>query len=138
MRRILCFRPTHPTHRRSRAGNPPAIVAQSDGGIPTPASYEHVAGETLFSPAAWRLFEIAGRRRSTWPIRCRRSMRKASRLSSCTRTSLVTEVAPQDKEWMPKIETKCKIPPLVASGTYKIVVKAEDVLAKTTAELACR
>jgi len=29
-----------------------------------------------------------------------------------------------------------QIPPLVGSGTYKIVVKAEDVLAKTTAELA--
>jgi len=37
---------------------------------------------------------------------------------------------------MPKIETEVQIPPLVASGTYKIVVKAEDVLAKTTAELA--
>src|SRR6202035_3337991 len=49
---------------------------------------------------------------------------------------IVTEVAPQDKEWLPKIETEVQIPPLVASGTYKLLVKAEDVLASATAELA--
>jgi len=61
---------------------------------------------------------------------------KAVPIVELYKNELVAEVAPQDKEWMPKIETEVQIPPLVASGTYKIVVKAEDVLAKTTAELA--
>ena len=37
---------------------------------------------------------------------------------------------------MPKIATEIPIPPLAGSGAYKIVVKVEDVIGKTSAELA--
>src|ERR1039458_5319734 len=46
------------------------------------------------------------------------------------------EVGPQDKEWLPKIETQVDLPPMLRGGAYKIQVKVEDVLAKTSAELA--
>ena len=40
---------------------------------------------------------------------------------------------------MPKIATEIQIPPLVAAGTYKIVVKVEDMVAKTIGRTrACR
>jgi len=48
----------------------------------------------------------------------------------------MTDVTPQDKEWMPKIATEIQIPPLVAAGTYKILIKVEDLIAKTNAELS--
>jgi hypothetical protein len=112
------------------------IVAQSDGGAPTPANYEHVAGETLFFTC-----RVAGYSKSPEEkIHVAYSVQafdpKGVPIVELYKNELVTEVAPQDKEWMPKIETEVQIPPLIASGTYKIVIKAEDVLAKTAAELA--
>jgi hypothetical protein len=45
------------------------------------------------------------------------------------------EVGPQDKNWLPKLETQIVLPDILRPGTYKILVKAEDLLAKTAAEL---
>jgi hypothetical protein len=112
------------------------IIAQSDGGAPTPTAYEHIAGETLFFTC-----RIAGYSKSpeekihvTYSVQAFDP--KGVPIVELYKNELATEVTPQDKEWMPKIETEVQIPPLVASGAYQIVVKAEDVLAKTTAELA--
>jgi hypothetical protein len=57
-------------------------------------------------------------------------------LTEIYKNELVTDVTPQDKEWMPKIATEVQVPPLVASGAYKIVVKAEDLVGHTNTELA--
>jgi hypothetical protein len=111
------------------------IVAQSDGGTPVPASFEHSAGATLFFTC-----RVAGYTRSAdQKIHLTYSVQafdpKGVALTELYKNEIVTEVAPQDKEWMPKIETAVQSPPLVASGAYKLVVKAEDVLAKTASEL---
>jgi hypothetical protein len=45
------------------------------------------------------------------------------------------EVGPQDKNWLPRIETQIVLPDVLRPGSYKIVVKAEDLLAKTSADL---
>ncbi|MEI9973523.1 MAG: hypothetical protein WDO73_16635 [Ignavibacteriota bacterium] len=45
------------------------------------------------------------------------------------------EVGPQDKNWLPKIETQIALPEILRPGTYKIVVKVEDLIAKTSADL---
>ncbi len=57
-------------------------------------------------------------------------------LTEIYKNELMTDVTPQDKEWMPKITTEIQIPPLVAAGTYKILIKVEDLIAKTNAELS--
>ena len=111
-------------------------IAQSDGGAPLPASFEHVAGETLFF-----VCRVSGYTKSTdEKIHLLYNVQafdpKGVPLTEIYKNELMTEVAPQDKEWMPKIETEIQIPPLVASGTYKLVINAEDVVAKTTAQLA--
>ena len=111
-------------------------IAQSDGGTPLPVSFEHVAGETLFF-----VCRVAGYSKTedakvhiTYSVQAFDP--KGVPLTEIYRNEIMTEVAPQDKEWMPKIETEVQIPPLVASGSYKLVVKAEDVVAKTNAQLA--
>ena len=60
---------------------------------------------------------------------------KGVALTELFKNEIATDVGPQDKEWMPKIATEVQIPPLVASGAYKIVIKVEDAIAKTSAEL---
>jgi hypothetical protein len=44
-------------------------------------------------------------------------------------------VAPQDKDWLPKIETSISIPTMLFAGDYKVVVKVEDLIAKTSSDL---
>jgi|SRR5215471_15022312 hypothetical protein len=111
------------------------VIATSDGGPPEPKSFEHVPGETLyftcrvagFSKNADDKVHVAYSVQSFDP--------KGVPLTEIYKNELITEVTVQDKEWMPKIATEVQLPPLIASGTYKLVVKAEDVFAKTTAQL---
>ena len=111
------------------------VIAQSDGGAPLPASFDHVAGETLFFTC-----RVSGYTKSADDkIHVSYSVQafdpKGVALTELYQNEIMTDVAPQDKEWMPKIETEVQIPALVASGAYKLVVKAEDVLAKAASEL---
>jgi hypothetical protein len=110
-------------------------VAQSDGGIPVPAGYAHVAGETLFFSC-----RIAGYAKTpeekvhvTYSVQAFDP--KGAPLTEIYKNEMITDVAPQDKEWMPKIATEIQIPPLVGAGTYKVLVKVEDLVNNTKAEL---
>src|SRR5882724_3770389 len=104
-----------------------AVIAQSDGGVPLPAGFEHVAGETLYFSC-----RIAGYSKTAEEkVRVAYSVQafdpKGVPLTEIYRNELLTDVSPQDKEWMPKIATELQIPPLVATGTYKLLIKAEDI-----------
>jgi hypothetical protein len=61
---------------------------------------------------------------------------KGVALDEIYKNEMKAELTSNDKEWMPKISTTIAIPPLAASGEYKIVVKVEDMIAKTSTELA--
>ena len=111
------------------------IIAQSDGGVAAPAGFEHVAGETLFFSC-----RIAGYAKTpeekvhvTYSVQAFDP--KGVPLTEIYKNEMITDVTPQDKEWMPKIATEIQIPPLVGAGTYKILVKIEDLVANTKAEL---
>jgi hypothetical protein len=111
------------------------IVSQMDGGAPEPSGFEHVAGETL-----WVMCRVAGYSKSEdQKVDLKYSVQafdpKGIPLDEPYSNEMKVELSPQDKEWMPKIATSVAIPPLAGAGKYKIVVKVEDVLAKTTAEL---
>jgi hypothetical protein len=112
------------------------IIAQSEGGVPVPKGFEHVPGETLFFSCRIAGFSKTAEEKVHVAYSVQAFDPKGAPLTELYKNELVTDVTPQDKEWMPKIVTEILIPPLVASGSYKIVVTAEDLFAKTTAELA--
>jgi len=110
------------------------MISQMDGGAPDPPGFEHVPGETLYFTC-----RIAGYSKTPEEkIHLKYSVQafdpKGVALTELYQNEISDEVSPQDKEWMPKIETEIAVPPLLASGAYKIVVKAEDLIAKTAAE----
>jgi len=112
------------------------IVSQMDGGPPEPSGFEHLAGETL-----WVMCRVAGYSKSEdQQVRLKYSIQafdsKGVPLDEPYINEMKAEVSAQDKEWLPRIATSVPIPPLAAPGAYKVVVKVEDLLAKTTAELA--
>jgi hypothetical protein len=61
---------------------------------------------------------------------------KGVALTEIYKNEMITDVTPQDKDWMPKIATEIQIPPLVGAGTYKVLVKVEDLVVHAKAELA--
>ena len=112
------------------------IVSQMDGGPPEPSGFEHLAGETL-----WVMCRVAGYSKSEdQHVHLKYSIQafdsKGVPLDEPYSNDMKAEVSAQDKEWLPRIATSVPIPPLAAPGAYKVVVKVEDALAKTTAELA--
>jgi hypothetical protein len=112
------------------------VIAQSDGGVPVPPGFEHVPGETLFFSCRVAGYSKTAEDKVHIAYSVQAFDPKGVPLTELYRNELLTEVTPQDKEWMPKIATEVQIPPLVASGNYKLLVKAEDVFANTKTELA--
>ncbi len=112
------------------------IIAQSDGGAPVPSGFEHVAGETLFFSCRVAGYAKTPEEKVHVAYTVQAFDPKGVPLTEIYKNELVTDVTPQDKEWMPKIATEVQVPPLVAPGTYKLVIKAEDMIARTNAELA--
>jgi hypothetical protein len=112
------------------------IVSQMDGGAPEPAGFEHLAGETLYFSC-----RISGYTRSEdEKVHLRYSVQafdsKDVPLDEIYKNDLTAEVSPQDKDWLPRIATELPIPPLIAPGSYHIVVKVEDALANASTELS--
>src|ERR1700730_9174822 len=91
------------------------IIAQSDGGAPMPAGFEHVAGETLFFSCRIAGWAKTPEEKVHVAFSVQPFDPKAVPLTEIYKNEMVEEVSPQDKEWMPKISTEVQVPPLVAS-----------------------
>ena len=111
-------------------------VSQMDGGAIDPPGFEHAPGETLFFACRVSGFTKNEDEQMHLKYSVQAFDSKGVPLTELYENEMKAEVTPQDKDWLPKIATEVVIPPLIAGGAYKIVVKAEDVLAKTSAELA--
>ena len=110
------------------------VISQMEGGDPLPADWAHGAGETMFFTCRISGFAKSPEERIHIKYSVQAFDPKGVPLSEIYANEMKEEVGPQDKEWMPKIETQLDLPPIVRPGTYKIVIKAEDLVAKTTAE----
>jgi len=110
------------------------LISDSDGGAVLPASFEHIPGETLFF-----FCRVAGYQKTAdEKIHLSYSVEavdpKGVAIIEPFHQDIMDEVTPEDKEWMPKIQTEIQLPPLAGSGTYKILIKVEDLVAKTMTE----
>ena len=111
------------------------VISQMEEGAPSPAGFYYTPGEVLFFTC--RVAHYA--KTADLKVRIAYSVEtfdpKGVQLTETYKNEFNDEVSIEDKEWMPKIQTQMLIPPLAGSGTYKVVVKAEDEIAKTTAQL---
>jgi len=112
------------------------IISQMDGGPSDPPGFEHVPGEIVFFSCRIANYGKSSESKIHLAFSVQPFDPQGAPLDEIYKNEISDEVSPQDKEWLPKIATEIVIPPLVASGAYKIVVKVEDLIAKTTAELA--
>lgn len=112
------------------------IISQSDGGPPDPGGFVHVAGETLFFTCRVANFTKSPEEKIHLAYSVQAFDPQGIPLSEIYKNEVSDEVTPQDRDWQPKIETEIDTPPLGPSGAYKIVVKVEDLIAKTSTELS--
>lgn len=123
------------------AAPPPSLsiarpfISQSEGGEPDPPNFSHASGETLYFTCRIANFTKSADSRIHVAYSVQAFDGKGTPLDQIYKNELIDEVSPQDKEWMPKIQTEVAIPPLALSGAYKIVVKAEDLLSHTATQL---
>src|SRR5579863_3386984 len=111
------------------------VISQMDGGASDPVGYQHVPGEILFFSCRIANYTKTADSKIHLAYSVQAVDPKGVPIMEIYKNELTDEVGPQDKEWMPKIDTEIAVPPLAASGSFKVVVKAEDLVAKTSAQL---
>src|SRR5215472_11324875 len=112
------------------------IVSDSEGGAALPTGFEYRPGETLFFSCRIANYQKTSEEKVHLAYSVQAFDPKGVPLVELFKNDINTEVAPQDKEWMPRIATEIAVPPLIAAGTYRIEVKAEDLVGNSTAELS--
>src|SRR5205085_6103749 len=109
--------------------------SQMDGGAPDPSGFEHAAGEII-----WVTCRVAGYTKTdNQQVHLKYTVQafdpKGLPLDEAYANEIKAELSVQDKEWLPKIATSISVPPLAGPGAYKVLIKVEDVVAKSAVEL---
>ncbi len=110
------------------------VISDSDGGAVLPPSFEHIPGETLFFFCRVGGYQKTPEEKIHLAYSVEAVDPKGVPIMEPFHNEIMDEVTPQDKEWMPKIQTEIMVPPLAASGSYKIIVKVQDLVAKANAD----
>ena len=111
------------------------VISQMEEGAASPPGFYYTPGEVIFFSC--RVAHYA--KTSDLKVHIAYSVEAFDpagvQLNETYKNEFNDEVTIEDKDWMPRIQTQVMIPPLAGSGNYKIVVKAEDLQAKTTAQI---
>jgi hypothetical protein len=113
-----------------------AGISDSDGGAPNAADSHYQPGDSLYFTA--RIAGYAKDSNSVVHLSYRVEFEDANgvALAEPFKKNITAEITPQDTEWLPKIESSLNLPSELFTGEYKIVVKVDDSVAKTSAEAA--
>jgi hypothetical protein len=115
---------------------PEASLHQYEDGPPLPGSHVFVPGDTMFVTArfaGYRKVEKDDRQwmNLAWTVEAFDP--EGVPIVESKSGKIDTDLAPQDKDWLPKVRHDFLLPPLADPGEYKVVVTVNDGLAKTSA-----
>ncbi len=109
-----------------------AAVSQTEDGAKPEAGYEFRPGETVFLA-----FQVAGVKPSPQnKVKLKYQVNaldpRGVPIVPAVSGIIDTDVAPEDKDWMPKVRTTAELPPLGPSGLYKFTFSVtEETSGKT-------
>src|SRR5215471_18698071 len=107
-------------------------IRQMEDGAPLPPGFTYAPGEILFFS-----FQVAGYQAADEKVHLSYEINavdpKGVRIMEPIKGAVDAALAPQDKEWKPKVHPEIPLPPLAGSGTYKIVARVTDDIGKTEA-----
>ena len=126
---LLLFAPAAP---KQLSIEQPAIQ-QFDGGPNLASDFRFAAGESVYFEFAIRNYKRSedDKISLSWNAEVRDSA--GIRLILPLFGKVTEELAPEDKEWVPKVRFEIPIPSHALSGKYSIAILVTDDLAKTTA-----
>jgi hypothetical protein len=109
-----------------------AAIRQVEDGAPLPPGFTYTPGEILFFS-----FQVAGYKAADDKVHISYEVNavdaKGVRIMEPVKGDVEATLAPQDKEWKPKVHPEIPLPALAGSGTYKIVARVTDDIGKTEA-----
>ena len=111
------------------------VISQMEEGAASPAGFYYTPGEVLFFSCRVAHYVKTSDLKVHIAYSVEAFDPAGVQLTETYKNEFNDEVTIEDKDWMPRIQTQVMIPPLAGSGNYKIVVKAEDLQAKTTAQI---
>lgn len=111
-------------------------ISDTDGGPPNPVNADYRPGDSLYFVA-----HVAGFAKDpNDQVKLSYSVSALDGhnvpLAEPYKNTLNAEVAPQDKDWQPKIATSVSLPLFLFPGEYKVLVKTDDLVAKSSVEAA--
>jgi hypothetical protein len=112
-------------------------IRQMEDGAPLPPGFTHTPGEILFYS-----FQVAGYKAADDKIHLTYEINALDpagvKLVEPIKGTVEAALAPQDKEWKPKIHPEIALPVMMGSGTHKIVAHVRDDIAnaETSKEIA--
>jgi hypothetical protein len=114
-----------------------AAVSQSEDGAPAGSQHEFYPGETVF--LSWRVdgYKRVERDDRDWlklEWRVEAEDPAGVPLVAPAAGKVDTDLAPQDKEWRPKLRHEILLPPLIPSGRYKVRIVVTDAYAGAKTE----
>jgi hypothetical protein len=112
-----------------------SAVSDIDGGPPNPATFEYRPGQVVYFTCRISGYTQSKDQKVHMAYSVQAVDAHGAPLAELSENTVDAEVAPQDKEWLPKIEVGISLPSLLFSGDYKIVAKVQDLVAKTSADL---
>lgn len=111
-------------------------ISDSDGGPPNPVNAGYHPGDSLYFTCRISGYAKDDKEQVRLAYTVQSVDPHGVALTELYKNNVNAEVAPQDKEWLPKIETTVNLPTLLFAGEYKIVVKVDDLIAKTSTEIS--
>jgi hypothetical protein len=112
-----------------------AATSDRDSGAALPAGFEHQPGETMFFSFQVDGFTPSSGDRVHLSYKLEAFDPKGVRLAEPVSAEIEETLAPEDKNWRPVVRQEIVVPPLAGSGTYKIVISLNDLVAKATAAM---
>jgi hypothetical protein len=109
------------------------VIHQFEDGPPVPGAHAFLTGETIYISARFTGYKKSedDRLLLRWQVEVLDP--KGVKLVETKADKIDASLAPQDKEWRPKVRHDFAIPPLADPGTYKVVLTVSDELGKTDA-----
>jgi hypothetical protein len=103
-----------------------------EDGAPLPPGFTYAPGEILFYS-----FQVTGYQAADEKVHLSYEINALDpsgvKIMEPIKGAVDATLAPQDKEWKPKVHPEIPLPPLAGSGTYKIVARVTDDIGKTEA-----
>jgi len=112
-----------------------AALHQYEDGPALAPEYVFAPGETVFFDFLVQGYKVSSEQRIELECRIEAVDAEGTLLAEPFRQEIKVELAPEDKDWMPKVRHSVPAPPLGDPGTYRIRILVRDLLAGSETRL---